>query len=151
MNKLCIFALFNAIPNYANVHYFFNHGLIDKRKPITGMGWKEFIRVKNATLSKGTVVLVNGMPFKLAGDVETEQSLEVLIDALKSDPLSEVRAITNAVLDAQQELLKVNGSMVKEVVQGYERTQMLRTVETIAKLDNAKEKLGWLWDCFQSR
>ena len=115
------------------------------------MGWKEFIRMKNATLSKGTVVLVNGVPFKLAGDVETEQSLEVLITALKSDPLSEVRAITNAVLDAQQELLKVNGSMVKEVVQGYERTQMLRTVETIAKLDNAKEKLGWLWDCFQSR
>ena len=107
--------------------------------------------MKNATLSKGTVVLVNGVPFKLAGDVETEQSLEVLITALKSDPLSEVRSITNAVLDAQQELLKVNGSMVKEVVQGYERTQMLRTVETIAKLDNAKEKLGWLWDCFQSR
>ena len=107
--------------------------------------------MKNATLSKGTVFLVNGVSFKLAGDVETEQSLEVLITALKSDPLSEVRAITNAVLDAQQELLKVNGSMVKEVVQGYERTQMLRTVETIAKLDNAKEKLGWLWDCFQSR
>ena len=118
---------------------------------MTGMGCLEFIRMKNATLSKGTVVLVNGVPFKLAGDVETEQSLEVLITALKSDPLSEVRAITNAVLDAQQELLKVNGSMVKEVVQGYERTQMLRTVETIAKLDNAKEKLGWLWDCFQSR
>lgn len=107
--------------------------------------------MKNATLSKGTVVLVNGVPFKLAGDVETEQSLEVLITALKSDPLSEVKAITNAILDAQQELLKVNGSMVKQVIQGYERTELLRTVETIAKLDNAKEKLGWLWDCFQSR
>ena len=115
------------------------------------MGWKEFIRVKNATLSKGTVVLVNGMSFKLAGDVETEQSLEVLIDALKANPLSEVKAITNAILDAQQELLKVNGSMVKQVIQGYERTELLRTVETIAKLDNAKEKLGWLWGCFQSR
>ena len=124
---------------------------MDKRKPTAGVGWKEFIRVKNATLSKGTVVLVNGMSFKLAGDVETEQSLEVLIDALKANPLSEVKAITNAILDAQQELLKVNGSMVKQVIQGYERTELLRTVETIAKLDNAKEKLGWLWDCFQSR
>ena len=43
MNKLCIFALFNAIPNYASVHYFFNHGLIDKRKPTAGVGWMEFI------------------------------------------------------------------------------------------------------------
>ena len=43
MSKLCIFALFNAIPNYANVHYFFNHGLIDKRKPTAGVGWMEFI------------------------------------------------------------------------------------------------------------
>ena len=43
VNKLCIFALFNAIPNYANVHYFFNHGLIDKRKPTAGVGWMEFI------------------------------------------------------------------------------------------------------------
>ena len=107
--------------------------------------------MKNAALSKGTVVLVNGVPFKLAGDVETEQSLEVLIDALKADPLNEVKAITNAVLDAQQELLKVNGSMVKQVIQGYERTEMLRTVETIAKLDTAKEKLGGLWYCFQNR
>ena len=43
MNKLCISALFNAIANYANVHYFFNHGLIDKRKPTAGVGWMEFI------------------------------------------------------------------------------------------------------------
>ena len=39
--------------------------------------------MKNATLSKGLVVLVNGIPFKLAGDVNTEQPLELLIDALK--------------------------------------------------------------------
>lgn len=105
----------------------------------------------NATLSKGTVVLVNGVPFKLAGDIETEQPLELLISALKVDPLDDVKAITNAVLDAQQELLKMNGSMVKQVVQGYERTETLRTVETIAKLNDAKEKLGGLWCCFQNR
>lgn len=115
------------------------------------MGWMEFIRMNKATLRKGTVVLVNGMTFKLAGDVETEQSLEFLIAALKTDPLTDVKAITNAVLDAQQELLKMNGSMVKQVIQGYERTETLRTVETIAKLDDAKEKLGKLWHCFQSR
>ncbi|MFW2079719.1 hypothetical protein ACNPQK_01865 [Acinetobacter guillouiae] len=105
----------------------------------------------NATLSKGTVVLVNGVPFKLAGNVETEQPLESLIDALKANPLSEVKAITNAVLDAQQELLKVNGSMVKKVIQGYERTEVLRTVETITKLEDAKNKLDGLWYCFQNR
>ncbi len=105
---------------------------------------------ENATLSKGTMVLVNGVPFKLAGDVETEQPLENLIGALKANPLSEVKAITNAVLDAQQELLKVNGSMVKQVIQGYERTEVLRTVETIAKLEDAKDKLGGLWYCFQN-
>ena len=104
----------------------------------------------NATLSKGTVVLVNGVPFKLAADIETEQPLALLIDALKADPLNDVKTITNAVLDAQQELLKINGSMVKQVIQGYERTEVLRTVETIAKLDVAKEKLGKLWVCFQS-
>ena len=107
--------------------------------------------MNKATLSKGTVVLVNGVAFKLAGDIETEQPLELLIDALKADPLNDVKTITNAVLDAQQELLKMNGSMVKQVIQGYERTETLRTVETIAKLDDAKEKLGKLWHCFQSR
>lgn len=25
------------------MHYFFNHGLIDKRKPTAGVGWMEFI------------------------------------------------------------------------------------------------------------
>ena len=96
------------------------------------------------------MVLVNGVPFKLAADIETEQPLALLIDALKADPLNDVKTITNAVLDAQQELLKINGSMVKQVIQGYERTEVLRTVETIAKLDVAKEKLGKLWVCFQS-
>ena len=43
MNKLCISALFNAIQNYANVHYFFNYDLIGKRKPTAGVGWMEFI------------------------------------------------------------------------------------------------------------
>ena len=35
----------------------------------------EFIKMTNATLSKGTVVLVKGVPFKLAADIETEQPL----------------------------------------------------------------------------
>lgn len=105
--------------------------------------------MSKATLSKGTVVLVNGIPFNLACDVETEQPLALLIDALKADPLNDVKTITNAVLDAQQELLKINGSMVKQVIQGYERTEVLRTIETITKLDAAKEKLGKLWVCFQ--
>ena len=107
--------------------------------------------MKNATLNKGTIVLVNGVPFKLANEVETEQPLDFLINALKNDPLSNIQEITNAVLDAQRELLKVNGSMVKQVIQGYERTEKLITVETIAKLDCAKEKLGWLWDCFKNQ
>ncbi|EPQ3984686.1 hypothetical protein LG832_000040 [Acinetobacter baumannii] len=111
----------------------------------------EFIEMKNATLSKGLVVLVNGIPFKLAGDVNTEQPLELLIDALKTDPLNDIKEITNAVLDAQQELLKINGSMVKQVVQGYERTEVLRTAENITKLDSAKEKLDKLWHCFKNR
>ena len=111
----------------------------------------EFVMSVNATLSRGAVVLVNGVPFKLAGDIETEQPLELLISALKIDPLNDLKAITNAVLDAQQELLKMNGSIVKQVIQGYERTETLRTVETIAKLEDAKEKLGKLWCCFQNR
>ena len=110
----------------------------------------EFIRMSKATLNKGTVVLINGIPFNLACDVETEQPPALLMDALNADPLSDVKAITNAVLDAQKELLKINGAMVKQVIQGYERTEVLRTVETIAKLDAAKEKLGKLWVCFQS-
>lgn len=48
-----------------------------------------------------------GSLFKLAGDVNTEQPLELLIDALKTDPLNDIKEITNAVLDAQQELLKL--------------------------------------------
>ena len=39
--------------------------------------------------------------------------------------------------------------MVKQVVQGYERTEVLRTAETITKLDSAKEKLDKLWHCFK--
>lgn len=107
--------------------------------------------MSKAILDKGTVVLVNGIPFTLAEDVTTEQPLELLIDTLKADPLNDVKTIINAVLDAQQELLKINGSRVKQVIQGYERTEALRTVETIAKLNTAKEKLDKLWDCFQAR
>ena len=106
---------------------------------------------RKAILNKGTVVLVNGVPFTLANSVETTAHFELLQYAIKVDPLDDVKLIKNAVLDAQQELLKLNGSMVKQVIQGYERTEKLRTVETIAKLDFAKDKLSKLWDCFKNK
>lgn len=107
--------------------------------------------MSNAVLSKGTVVLVNGVPFTLASDVETKQPVEILEQALSNQPLDDVKLAIHAVLDAQQELLKINGSMVKQVIQGHERTEKLRTVETIAKLDAAKEGLSKLWVCLASR
>ena len=109
--------------------------LIDKRKPTARVGWKEFMRMKNATLSKGTVVLVNGVPFKLAGDVETEQSLEVLITVLniKSKAYLENYMKNLKNLDSDQPFLRLKFTISTKTKSKLSNLNSSATLEAIPK------------------